>query len=107
VRPLDYQRRYWAIVSPVTRISSPQLLPACFMGTRTLSSALDTPLCWTTIAGPLAGSRTLLVNEYEAATVRHMFNRYLELGSVHILHRELEQQGICSNGVTDSGPPSP
>ena len=45
---------------------------------------------------PLAGSRTLLMNENEAATVRHMFTRYLELGSVHVLQRELEQQGICS-----------
>jgi len=45
---------------------------------------------------PLAGSRTLQVNESEAATVRHMFSRYLELGSVHALQRELEQQGVCS-----------
>ena len=45
---------------------------------------------------PLAGSRTLQVNESEAVTVRHMFTRYLELGSVHALQRELEQQGVCS-----------
>ena len=33
---------------------------------------------------PAAGTRTLLVNGAEAATVRHIFARYLELGSVHI-----------------------
>ena len=45
---------------------------------------------------PATGTRTLLVNEAEAATVRHIFRRYLELGSTHALQRELAEQGIIS-----------
>ena len=45
---------------------------------------------------PAAGTRTLRVNEAEAVTVRHIFARYLELGSVHALERELDAQGIRS-----------
>ncbi len=45
---------------------------------------------------PAAGTRTLQVNENEAATVRHIFTRYLEIGSVHALQRELRCQGIVS-----------
>jgi len=40
--------------------------------------------------------RMLRVNEREAATVRHIFTRYLALGSVHALQRELTEQGILS-----------
>jgi site-specific DNA recombinase len=53
---------------------------------------------------PLVGTRTLRVNETEAETVRHIFARYLELGSVHALQRELVEQGIQSKRrVTASG----
>jgi DNA invertase Pin-like site-specific DNA recombinase len=53
---------------------------------------------------PEAGSRTLKVNQSEAATVRHIFARYLDLGSVHALERELAAQGIVSKQrVTASG----
>ena len=45
---------------------------------------------------PAPGTRKLLVNEAEAETVRHVFARYLELGSVHALQRELTAQGIHS-----------
>jgi hypothetical protein len=45
---------------------------------------------------PAPGSRTLRLNETEAATVRDIFARYLELGSVHVLQRELTAQGILS-----------
>lgn len=45
---------------------------------------------------PASGTRTLLVNEAEAPTVRHIFKRYLELGSTHALQRELAEQGIVS-----------
>jgi DNA invertase Pin-like site-specific DNA recombinase len=60
---------------------------------------------------PAAGTRTLLVNEAEAATVRHIFNRYLEIGSVHALQRELGEQRILSKlrtfstGRTSGGQP--
>jgi site-specific DNA recombinase len=40
--------------------------------------------------------RTLVVNEPEAERVRHIFGRYLALGSVHTLVQELEAQGIRS-----------
>ncbi len=38
--------------------------------------------------------RTLVINEAEAATVRHIFRRFLELGSVYSLHAELEREGV-------------
>jgi site-specific DNA recombinase len=40
--------------------------------------------------------RTLAVNEAEADIVRHIFRRYLDLGSVHRLAHELEAEGIRS-----------
>ena len=45
---------------------------------------------------PTDGSRTLKVNEQEAERLRHVFKRYLELGSVHALARDLEAQGLRS-----------
>jgi len=54
------------------------------------------------MGGPLAlgydpgGDNTLVVNEAEAATVRHIFERYLKLKSVHRLAEELGRQGIRS-----------
>ena len=53
---------------------------------------------------PASGTRILQVNEAEAATVVHVFARYLELGSVHALQRELTEQGIVSKQrVTATG----
>ncbi|MEL7218130.1 MAG: recombinase family protein, partial [Pseudomonadota bacterium] len=49
---------------------------------------------------PKEGTHTLIVNEAEAATVRHIFNRYLELKSVHALERELKEDGILSKSWT-------
>ena len=46
------------------------------------------------------GDHTLLVNEVEAVTVRRIFARYLELGSVHALARELKEEGVCSKRWT-------
>ena len=45
---------------------------------------------------PAPGSRTLLVNEDQATTVRLIFARYLELGSVHQLAQDLAARGIMS-----------
>ena len=45
---------------------------------------------------PTNGTRVLEVNEAEAATVRHIFERYLGLRSVHKLVEELRQEGLCS-----------
>jgi site-specific DNA recombinase len=48
--------------------------------------------------------RTLKVNEAEADQVRHIFARYLQLGSVKMLMRELESAGYRSKQrVTGSG----
>lgn len=53
---------------------------------------------------PPPGSRTLQVNEVEAATVHHIFARYLQVRSVHALQRELAIQGIMSKQrMTASG----
>jgi site-specific DNA recombinase len=46
--------------------------------------------------------RTLVVNEAEAATVRHIFARYLELSSVHALATDLANAGITSKRWTSS-----
>jgi DNA invertase Pin-like site-specific DNA recombinase len=43
-----------------------------------------------------ASGRTLVINEAEAEQVRHIFARYIELGSVHMLAAELEAQGYRS-----------
>jgi DNA invertase Pin-like site-specific DNA recombinase len=45
---------------------------------------------------PTNGTRVLQVNEVEAATIRHIFERYLAIGSVHRLLEELERDGIRS-----------
>jgi site-specific DNA recombinase len=44
--------------------------------------------------------RTLVVNETEAALVRHVFRRYIELGSVDALRDELQTQGLRSKRWT-------
>ncbi len=55
---------------------------------------------------PAPGTRILQVNEAEAATLRQIFTRYLALGSVHALERELAEQGIVSKRrITASGKP--
>jgi len=43
-----------------------------------------------------AKDRKLVVNEKEAKTVRHIFHRYVELGSVQSLREELQADGITS-----------
>ena len=40
--------------------------------------------------------RALVINEGEASTVRHIFERYAVLGSVHILKAELNRNGYVS-----------
>jgi hypothetical protein len=53
--------------------------------------------------------RRLVVNQAEAATVKHLYERYLELGSVRLLRNDLERRGIVSkvrvskNGVQSGG----
>jgi DNA invertase Pin-like site-specific DNA recombinase len=49
---------------------------------------------------PLPGSRTLQLNEVEAGQVKHIYARYLELGSVHQLQQELSREGIVSKRRT-------
>jgi site-specific DNA recombinase len=49
---------------------------------------------------PVGGSRALVVNGEEATTVRHLFLRYLELGSVYKLIDELDRQGVRSKQRT-------
>lgn len=55
---------------------------------------------------PTDGSRKLKVNVDEAEQVRLIFSRYLELGSVHALQRDLEARGFLSKlHVTAKGKP--
>jgi site-specific DNA recombinase len=55
--------------------------------------------------------RKLVTNPNEASTVRHIFERYLEVGSVRLLKHELDRQGIISkiktskSGETPGGKP--
>lgn len=46
--------------------------------------------------GYIGHERTLRIVPKEAETVRLCFARYLQLGSVHALHRELKAQGVTS-----------
>jgi site-specific DNA recombinase len=57
------------------------------------------------MGGPLPlgydpAGRTLKINEPEAAQVRHIFRRYVELKSVHALMHELEREGFRSKRWT-------
>lgn len=53
---------------------------------------------------PEAGSRMLRMNADEAVTVRMIYNRYLEIGSVHRLAEELAGAGVTSKvHVTGKG----
>jgi site-specific DNA recombinase len=45
---------------------------------------------------PTNGTRVLEVNQSEAETVRHIFERYVAIGTVHRLLEELEREGIRS-----------
>ena len=50
------------------------------------------------------GDHILLINEAEAETVRAIYRRYLQVGSVHRLCAELEAQGVVSKRhVTTAG----
>src|SRR5580704_7604701 len=40
--------------------------------------------------------RQLVINEPEATTVRHIFTRYCELGSIRLLKEELDRPGVRS-----------
>jgi DNA invertase Pin-like site-specific DNA recombinase len=50
--------------------------------------------------------RRLVVNEEEAAQVRYIFRRYLELKSASKLLEDLKQQGICSKRWTSAAGPA-
>ena len=53
---------------------------------------------------PCKGTRKLVVNDEEAQRVRDIFARYLELGSVHALQRDLDTRGVLSKRcVTSKG----
>ena len=53
--------------------------------------------------------RQLVINQAEAATVRHIFTRYSELGSVRLLKEELDRNGarskvrVSKDGVESGG----
>lgn len=46
--------------------------------------------------GYIAHERTLKINEEQASLVRHIYERYLALGNVRLLKKELDQQGIST-----------
>jgi DNA invertase Pin-like site-specific DNA recombinase len=52
--------------------------------------------------GYRASDHKLIVVESEAETVRHIFQRYSALGSVHLLQQELEAHGIRSKRWTST-----
>ena len=56
---------------------------------------------------PIDSGRVLVVNEEEASTVRQIFERYLELGSVHTLVADLVKHGVVSKArLKADGSPS-
>ena len=61
--------------------------------------------------GYVVTDRKLIINEEEAERVRHIYHRYIELGSVRLLEQELKNTGIfgkarpaASGIITDSLP---
>lgn len=53
---------------------------------------------------PEPNTHTLIANQTEAETVRHIFARYHKLGSVHALQRELAKQSVLpKQRVTEAG----
>src|SRR5947207_2068045 len=52
--------------------------------------------------GYAARDHRLVLIDGEAATVRHIFQRYLVLGSVHLLQEELAKDGITSKRWTSA-----
>ena len=46
-------------------------------------------------------NKKLVINEAEAETVRHIFKRYVALGSVDVLRAELTEAGIVSKRRVD------
>jgi site-specific DNA recombinase len=52
--------------------------------------------------GYRAHDRTLIINEEEAATIREIFQLYLELGSVTTLHSELVERNIHTRPFTSA-----
>ncbi|MBI2249270.1 MAG: recombinase family protein [Brevundimonas diminuta] len=58
------------------------------------------PLGYDTPTDPL--TRALVVNQVEAETVRLIFARYLELGSVNLLERWLHDEDIRSKAWTST-----
>ena len=52
--------------------------------------------------GYIGHERTLKIIPEEAETVRWCFTRYLELGSVHVLQREMKDRGIVSRVRTSA-----
>ena len=44
--------------------------------------------------------RQLVINDAEATTVRHIFTRYCELGSVRLLKEELDRNGVRSKSAS-------
>jgi site-specific DNA recombinase len=52
--------------------------------------------------GYQARDRGLVVVDHEAATVRYIFRRYAELGSIRLLHEELDAQGLRSKCWTST-----
>jgi site-specific DNA recombinase len=60
---------------------------------------------WTGGSVPLgydAKDKKLIINESQAKNVRYMFKRYLELGTIKLLEKDLALKGIRSNGRVDS-----
>ncbi len=52
---------------------------------------------------PLPGTHRLIVNAAEAVTVRMIFERYLALGSVNLVLRELAERGITTKRNISAG----
>ncbi|MDT9601076.1 recombinase family protein [Sphingosinicella rhizophila] len=52
---------------------------------------------------PADSARRLIINEAEAAIVRSIFHKYLQLGSVHSLQHLLREQGVRSKQRTTKG----
>jgi site-specific DNA recombinase len=65
------------------------------------------PACWYNPQGYDVRDRRLYINQEEAQKVKHIFERYLELGTVRYLKKDLSEREIVSATKLPKGGDTP
>ena len=93
-------------IGNIAREQRPSLAPVCAVIVQHLARALGRGCpCFVSPARYDVQDRKLLVNDDEAASVRRIFERFVELGSATVLARELRRDGLpqCTRWSSPSG----